>query len=360
MSELQQYRCPCCGGAITFNSGTQKMKCPYCDTEFEVETLAKYDAELANSSHNMEWNMDSTNEWQEGEEEGMRVYICNSCGGEIIADENTAASFCPYCDSPVVMKGSLSGSLKPDYIIPFHFDKKAAVEHFEKHLKGKRLLPKVFKEQNHIEEIKGIYVPYWLFDTEADVNMRYRATRVRSWSDSNYNYTETSYYAVTRQGDIAFAHVPVDGSSKMPDDMMESLEPYYFSEAKPFQSAYFAGYYADKYDVGKEECVARANERVERAAFDSFMRTIHGYATVIPDGGNIFLSDAKVSYGMYPVWILHTKWNEKDYMFAMNGQTGKFVGNLPVDMGAMIRHFLLSFGASFLLVFAILMGMWFL
>jgi len=332
MAEVQEYKCPCCGGAIEFNSSIQKLKCPYCETEFELETLANYDKELSGEDNDeMEWNMESAQEWTEGEEEGMRVYVCKSCGGEIVADENTAASACPYCDNPIVLLKSVAGELKPEYIIPFKLDKKDAKAKFKEHLEGKKLLPKVFKTQNHLEEIKGIYVPYWIFDSKADAKLRYRASKVRHWSDAKNYYTETSYYSVLREGNIAFANVPVDGSSKIPDDMTESLEPFDSKDAVPFQTAYFAGYMADKYDVDKEKAVTRANDRVKKSTQDSFRSTVKGYQTVEYEGGNIKLVDGKASYVMYPVWILTTKWKGELYTFAMNGQTGKFVGNLPVD-----------------------------
>ena len=127
MSTLLEYKCPCCGGAISFDSELQKLKCPYCDTEFEVETLRSYDDDLKKEiPDDMKWQTEAGREWQEGEAEGMRVYVCDSCGGEIVCDANTAATSCPYCGNPVVMKGNLSGFLKPDYIIPFKLDKKAA------------------------------------------------------------------------------------------------------------------------------------------------------------------------------------------------------------------------------------------
>jgi hypothetical protein len=161
--------------------------------------------------------------------------------------------------------------------------------------------------------------------------MRYKATKVRHWSDSSYNYTETSYFAVMRGGKIAFEHVPVDGSSKLADDMMESLEPYDYKEAVDFQTAYFAGYMADKFDVSEEDSFKRANERVKNASADAFRSTVQGFTTVTPDGGSIVTQDGKAEYVMYPLWLLNTKWNGEKYTFAMNGQTGKFVGNLPVD-----------------------------
>ena len=335
MSTLLEYKCPCCGGAIAFDSASQKLKCPYCDTEFDVETLKAYDEDLKKETpDDMKWQTEAGKEWQEGEAEGMRVYVCDSCGGEIVCDENTAATSCPYCGNPVVMKGNLKGFLKPDYIIPFKLDKKAAKAKFFEHLKGKRLLPKVFKSENHIDEIRGVYVPFWLFDSDVDANIRYKATRVRTWSDSENDYTETSYYAVYRGGNIAFENVPVDGSSKMPDDLMESVEPFDFGEAKEFATAYFAGYLADKYDVSAQDSEERANKRVKTSTEEAFAGTVNGYTTVNVEQSNIQLSDGSTKYALYPVWLLNTTWNGQKYVFAMNGQTGRFVGDLPVDKAA--------------------------
>ena len=334
MQTLQEYKCPCCGGAIAFDSGIQKMKCPYCDTEFDMETLASYDDGLNGKQDNMNWETSAGGEWQEGETDGLRSYVCKSCGGEIVGDENTAATACPFCGNPVVMMGQLSSELKPDFVIPFKLDKKAAKAGLQKHLTGKRLLPKIFKDQNHIDEIKGIYVPFWLFDTEADAQVRYRATKVRTWSDSDYDYTETSHFLVRRGGSIAFENVPVDGSSKMADDLMESIEPYNFADAVDFQTAYLAGYFADKYDVTAEQSVERANERVKRSTEEAFASTVQGYATVTTESSNIELHGGKAKYALYPVWLLNTTWNGNKYTFAMNGQTGKFVGDLSVDKAA--------------------------
>lgn len=359
MAELLQYKCPCCSGAIEFDSKVQKMKCPYCDTEFEMDVLKQYDDELKNEqSDELVWETEPGSEWQDGETDGMKIYVCQSCGGEIVGDETTAATTCPYCDNPVVMKGQFAGDLKPDYVIPFKYDKKAAKEAMKKHLLNKRLLPKTFKDENHIDEIKGLYVPFWLFDADADANLRYRATRVRNWSDSDYVYTETSHYAVTRAGDIGFERVPVDGSSKMADDLMESIEPFHFDEAVDFQTAYLAGYLADKYDVSAEESIDRANERVKSSTENEFAATVTGYNSVVPEYSSIRLSNGKAKYALYPVWILNTTWNNEKYTFAMNGQTGKFVGNLPMDKGAYMRWLLSMTGITGVVVFLAMYIWW--
>ena len=320
------------------------MKCPCCDTEFEMEALQGYDDALKQQEQgdDMTWDTAAGSEWQDGEEAGLRTYQCKSCGGEIVGDESMAASSCPYCGNPIVLMGQFSGNLRPDYVIPFKLDKKAAKAGLMKHLNGKRLLPKIFKDQNHIDEIKGVYVPFWLFDTNVDANISYRATKIRTWSDSKYDYTETRFFMLSRGGTIGFERVPVDGSSKMEDDLMESIEPFDFSEAVPFQTAYLAGYMADKYDVSAEESIERANVRVKKSTEDNFRSTVQGYNTVTVEQSSVQFHDGSAKYALYPVWILNTTWNGNQYRFAMNGQNGKFVGDLPVDKKAANRWMLLS------------------
>lgn len=356
MTTLREFKCPCCGGQITFETSAQKLKCGYCDTEFDVETLRQYDEDLSHdASDEMEWDTSPGSEWRDGENAGMRVYSCNSCGGEVIADETLAATVCPYCDNPVVMIGRLSGALKPDLVIPFKLGKKAAREALSAHLRDKRLLPKVFREQNHIDEIKGVYVPFWIFDADAKANIRYRTTRLRTWSDSSYNYTETSHFSVTRSGTVSFEHVPVDGSSKMADDLMESIEPYDFSAAVDFQTAYLAGYLADKYDVDAEQSVGRANERIKESTERAFADTVTGFTSVTAEKSAISLSNGTARYALLPVWLLNTTWNGRRYTFAMNGQNGKFVGDLPLDKHAYLRWGLGTAAAVATALFALIM-----
>lgn len=346
MATLLQYKCPCCGGAIEFDSTLQKMKCPYCDTEFEVEDLRSYqEACETEDQDDLSWESQPEAHWQE--DDGMSLYVCQSCGGEIACEATAAATSCPFCGNPVVMTGNLSGDLRPDYVIPFKLDKAAAKAALSRHLKGKRLLPKAFRDEHHIDEIKGIYVPFWLFDADANANVRFRATKVRTWSDSSFNYTETRHYALIRSGLVGFQRVPVDGSAKMPDEMMESIEPFFFEDAVDFETAYLAGYLANRYDVSSQEGMERANQRIRQSTEDCMANTTGGYTAVVPEHSAIRLSNSSVSYALYPVWVLNTTYQGKQFPFVMNGQTGKFAGNLPMDRGAFVRWLIgLSAGCS--------------
>ena len=351
--------CPACQTELKADPNVKEVTCSGCGAEFETESLLAYAAQKEEKKQdNMNWDTQAGSQWQQGEADGLRVYSCKTCGGEIVADETTGAAACPYCGNPVVMAGHFSGALKPDLVIPFQVDKKAAIAALQNHYKGKRLLPKIFKDQNHIQEVKGLYVPVWLFDADADANVEYKATKIRTWSDSDYDYTETRHYAVIRGGGIGFENVPVDGSTKMDDALMESIEPYDIRAAVPFQAAYLPGYLADKYDVDADTSIGRANERIKQSTENAFRATVTGYDSVTVVESNVRLENGNAKYALYPVWILNTQWNKQKFTFAINGQTGKIAGDLPMDKGLFWKYLLGVTGIATAVAYAISYCMW--
>lgn len=360
MAEILDYKCPCCGGQITFDSSLQKMKCPYCDTTFDVQAFKEEEEAPKDTQEEIHWeeynHQSGSGDWQTGEAENLVTYTCNSCGGQVVGDKTTGATSCPYCGNSVIVAESFQGMFRPDYVIPFKVDKNAAKAALARHLKGKFFLPKPFKDQNRIEKITGLYVPFWLFNCDVDADIRYRATRVSHWSDSNYNYTRTDYYSLYRSGSLAFDSVPVDGSSKIEDSFMESIEPFDYSQAVSFQTAYLAGYLSDRYDVDAEASKPRANERIRNTTTSLFGSTAMGYATCVPSHVDIRSSQNSISYALLPVWILNTKYHDKTYTFAMNGQTGKFIGDLPCDWKKFWGIYAAILGSTALVLLLLLLG----
>ncbi|MBQ6474753.1 MAG: hypothetical protein IJJ34_00955 [Clostridia bacterium] len=333
MAGLLEYKCPCCNGAITFDSALQKMKCPYCETEFDVETLQAYDEVLSNmqAPDEMEWqqNLES---WGYGEAENLRVYSCASCGGEIVGDVNTAATSCPFCGNPVIMMQQFAGDLKPALVLPFKLGKEDAKNILRGFLKDKTLVPKAFKEESHLDEITGMYVPFWLFDARANARGQFRTTRVSSWLVGRQQHTRTDHYSSIRDGFMDFHALPVDASKKIANDLMESLEPFDAREAVKFQTAYLAGYVAERYDDEENDCMQRVNERIRTSAQQAIQSTVVGFASVQQDSLNVQLEGAKATYALLPVWFLNTTWNGQHYAFAINGQNGRIAGDdLPED-----------------------------
>ena len=328
-NNVLEYKCPCCNAGLVFGEETQQLKCEYCDNTFDIETVKVFN-ESNQDSQEFHWEVPDHQEWSEEDCQTMRSFVCPSCGGEIISDETTAATFCPYCDNPTIMPGRLSGGMKPDALIPFKTSKEDAKTAFRNLCKGKPLLPKLFLQESQIDKITGIYVPFWLYDCSGSMDGSYKATRIHRWSDSRYHYTKTDHFLLKRAADAAFVGIPMDGSSKMDDTFMESIEPFDYREIVNFDTAYLTGFYADKYDVPSENGEERIRQRVSNALDDQLQNTFLGYATVVPTAKQLNIRHSKARYVLLPVWILNTKYNGKIYTFAMNGQTSKMTGTFPV------------------------------
>ena len=329
MSQTLEHKCPSCGASLQFDIASQMVKCPYCDCEFDAKALLDSEEDLSIDANDLA--SDAGAEWEDAELYGMTEYQCQSCGGNIYSESTTSATLCPYCGNAVILKGRLSGVLKPDKVIPFQQTKETAIKSLEEHCGGKRFVPKEFIKNNKLEEIKGLYVPFWVYDAELDANVVYSAVDTRRWTSGNTEYTERRYYKVIRNGDIAFDHVPADGSSKMPDDLMESIEPFDYDKAEEFNTGYLTGYVADKYDLDQEAVRPRVRKRMADGAAQQFMTTVH-HEEIHVENAEISAKSSSVSYVLYPVWMMNTDWNGQKFMFAMNGQTGKIVGNLPMDV----------------------------
>lgn len=345
---LTSYKCPNCDASIPFDASSGKLKCSHCGTEYDIENLEAYNAELNVEGDVCDWNV---SENQEVAIDGKVSLVCPACGGEVIGDANTSATTCPYCGTPIVNQEQLSGILKPDLIIPFKLTKEDAKKAYIEHIKGKLFLPNDFSVNNIIDKLNGMYVPYWLFDCSAKGQARYRATRTRMYRQGDYQITETSYYLVHRDGQANFEKVPVDASTRLDDSLLDAIEPFNYSEAKQFNSAYLSSYLADKYDQDEKVSITKANERIKNSLEMLLRSSVIGYDTVIPVGNSVQLNDGKANYALLPVYLFTTKYQGKVYQFAMNGQTGKFVGDLPMDKGKAFKYCLMIFAISFIILF---------
>ncbi len=328
---LLEYKCPCCDAGLVFRGDTRKLTCEYCGNTFELETVKSYEESWQESQPDqVEWDKTEQAQWDSGEMEQLQSFSCPSCGGELLCEAVTAASFCPYCGNPAVLPSRLSGSIRPDGVIPFRKTREDALAAFLKLCKGKPLLPKEFTRQQQTEKLTGIYVPFWLYDCRGDFQGSYRGTRIHRWSDSNYNYTKTDHYLLKRDASAGFAGIPMDASRKMDDTFMESIEPYDYGDLVDFEMGYLTGFLADKYDVEYAAGEERIRQRVDGAFQEQLAATMIGYQTVVPAGRNLQISHSKARYVLMPVWMLNVRYREKTYTFAMNGQTGKMTGRFPI------------------------------
>lgn len=343
-TQVTEFKCPACTAPLHFSEETGRLECDYCGSSFSVEEMESRSAEKEQQAAEAfekaaaeakadakDWDgPDAQDSWGEAGTH-LKTYSCPSCGAELICDEATAATSCPYCGNNAIIPGQFRGALKPELVIPFQIGKDEAVKALKAHYKGKPFLPKSFSDENHIQEIKGIYVPFWLFDGQAEADVSFAATRSTVMVTGRERITTTRHFDVRRAGTVSFEKIPVDASKKMPDDYMDSLEPFRYDAMVPFSTAYLPGFFADIPDVSIEECNLRAELRATDTAVESMSRQVSGYETCIPTRKDAQLRRGKVRCALLPVWLLSTQWEGQNFLFAMNGQTGKMVSDLPVS-----------------------------
>lgn len=342
MAKVTNYQCPACTGPLHFSGTSGKLECDYCGSSFDISEIdaeygkkvedAKAEAESEKEKLD-EKNAKLSSEERQWKDEEVQMYNCSTCGAQIICEENTVATSCPYCGNPTVIPGQFTAGLMPEKVIPFKIDKKGAENALKQFYKGKSLLPKVFSAENHIEEIKGVYVPFWLFDGTVDAEVSLSCTKVYSRIEGQFRVTETDFYNVRRCGTVPFSKVPADASKKMDNAQMDSIEPFDYSGLVDFSTSYLPGFYAEAYDEDKDTVFPRIKTRVENSAVSEMISDVSGYDGTSVTSQKTNIRDLKTHYAFLPVWLLNTKWKGKDFRFAVNGQTGKVVGNLPISAG---------------------------
>lgn len=327
MMEALDNKCPACGATIMFNPTNQMWDCSYCSSKFTLEEMQK-----STSSEPVQQEAHMVDQLLPEDTIGdVDLYRCKNCGAEIMADQTTTATFCVYCGSTAILKERILNGRAPNYIIPFKTTKEDAINGFKKITKGKLLMPKSFKAVNNIEKISGIYIPFWAYDLEANGEVEFEASDTKTWNDSKYKYKKVDRYSIRKSGHFDFLKVLADASTRFPDDLMDSLEPYDYNDLTSYNHAYLSGFLADKYDVNEMECLQRVTGRTKDTAVELMQKTVgHSDQKVINNG--LRVSSRYTHYIMLPVWMLNIKHRDKTYTFAMNGQTGKMIGNIPIGI----------------------------
>lgn len=332
------YQCPNCNAALEYNNALGKFKCLFCDSEFNENDIKKQFAENEGfrlSQDNLEAEQeaarDEANRQAEEFSGASALYTCPNCGAGVICDSLTASTRCHFCHTPVILTGRLSGEFKPNLIIPFKKTKEQAEAAFREYCKGKFLLPKGFKSEAQISNITPLYVPYWLKSGSVNAFIHAEGKKINSWRVGDTRFTNTKIFNVIRRADMTFVRVPCDGSKRIDDSLMQSIEPFDYSGIKPFSMSYLSGCGAEKYDVTAEEASPVIDRRVTNAAAEVLRADMTGYSSISEKNSDYRFTRQQTVYGLLPVWFLNYTYKGKDYPFVMNGQTGSSFGILPVS-----------------------------
>lgn len=339
--DVQQFQCPNCSAPLTYKPRRRSLLCASCGSEYTIEEVSSLERNLKKGER-FDWGG-----WEEGRHlENTKVYICQSCGATIEADAATGATKCPYCDNNVVLSDRFGGGLRPNGIIPFQITAKELPGAVRRFYRGKPLLPHGFFSQSSIGDVQGIYVPFWLFDCTLDGGMNLEGTTVRRYSEGEYDCTEISHFLLERDGCMSFEHIPVDASDKMANDLMDSIEPFDFSELVDFQESYLPGFVADRFDRSPKKELPRAGKRVTKSAQEVMEESCVDYDTIKVRTNGMEMTTSDVKYVLLPVYLLNLEYRGKKYRFAVNGQTGKVVGELPSSVFKSVLCFLGGFAAA--------------
>lgn len=378
------HKCPNCDGPLVFDPKDQKFHCDYCLSIYTEDEVTSYEEKqraarlddtttTSNETHSYtaEQQKDTMSKADEAAfkeatgtdtaaedtlEGAMELFLCPSCGAEIVTDATTAATYCYYCHNPVVLSGRLSGEFSPESVLPFAIEKEEAIEKFLSWTKKKWFVPKNFFDKQQIEKLTGVYFPYWVVDAKITGELQAMGTSIRIWRIGDIEYTETKQYDVTRAGKLSFKELIKNALSKnVQQKMVEGVQPFLLDKAIPFKSQYLAGFQAEKRDIEYTELTDAVQDELKDYAQSLLQDTASGYTTLSKVRSSVTIQDENNHYMLLPVWLVTYRSNEqskKVYYYAMNGQTGKVSGILPVSYK---RLGLFTFGvfASILVLFLI-------
>lgn len=350
------YQCPNCGAALEYDNEQGKHRCLFCDSVFDEKQIKRHFAENEKMKLDKADPKKLTKEQREIEKftGESALYTCPNCGAGVICGELEASVRCHFCHTPVILSGRLSGEYKPDLIIPFCTTREHANKSFFDYIKGKILLPHGFKKNAKVVDISALYVPYWLKSGIVKGQMKASCKKVRSWTVGDVRYTNTKYYTSERTAEFAFIRVPCDGSKRIDDALMESIEPFNYNGIKPFSMSYLSGCAAERYDVVFEDAEYRIDARIKDAVTEALKADMaaQNYTSVKVEESEIEFKSSTAVYALLPVWFLNYQYMGKDYPFVMNGQTGASFGKLPVSK---IKTVLFGTGL-FAMVMAVIYG----
>ncbi len=353
-------KCPNCGSNLKFNPEIQKLGCDFCGASFDpslfnsaVDELVKENTAPVMEQQPVQAQPEApAQQYQQPQEEIVTdvseaigpseqasqtapshmeeqvEFVCNSCGARVVTDKNTSATFCAFCGSPALVGQRLTNEFKPQYMIPFKVSREKAEQAFMKWAGGGKWTPFGFVSKKNITKLTGLYVPFWLFNIKAHIDIEASAEDI-SYSGE---YRTTKYYQVTRQGDAEWKNIPLDGETRIDDKLMEAIEPFNFANMIPYDYDYIPGFYADRYDQDAQALAKRATDR-GIAGMDQVIKKSIGkkYDRHKITKNRSTITSMAANYALLPVWFMSYKYHNQMYYFAMNGQTGEVAGKVPVS-----------------------------
>ncbi len=328
--EETDRKCPQCAGVMSYDPATGGTACPYCGYVEEIEA----DEELPESAEELDFeSAESTANCNWGAEK--KTVLCKSCGAESIYDALEVSSECPYCGSNQVMEAHDKNTLAPNGVVPFKISDDEASKLFKAWIKKKWFCPKLAKESARADSFKGIYLPYWTYDTQTTTRYKAQYGKDRRVHNSKgETKIVTDWYRTNGTYSEFIDDQLILASNRHNGWMLKGLEPFNTAENKTYKPEYVAGFGAERYSVGLKEGWEKAKAAIQirlRTAISKKIRHEKNADHVKDLRMSTVYSKITYKYLMLPIWVSSFKYNDKVYQFMVNGQTGKVSGKTPVS-----------------------------
>lgn len=326
--DLTDKKCPNCGATVAFDPATGNLRCEYCGYECvlpkadEENVVCEMDFNAALKKDSYEWGAEK------------KSVECKNCGGVSIYDALETASVCPFCGSTQVMPASTEDSIKPGGVCPFTVTKESAGQSFSKWISKKFFAPNEAKRNARPEAFKGVYLPYWTYDTQTTSNFTARAGYDRKVKRGDKTETVTDWRPVSGVYQQFIDDQTVVASKRHGDSCVKACEPFILSKVVPYSPKLIAGFAAERYSVGLQEGWDQAQKSIQKKLRDAVR--IHVKRQWRADRADsvklsTLYTNITYKYLLVPVWISSFNYKDKLYQFVVNGQTGKVGGKSPVS-----------------------------
>ena len=320
------FVCPNCGANINFDPGKQLLHCDFCDTDLSPDSVIQKDDAVESTYTESEADANSETGFKEYT---TTIYTCKECGGEILAYDNTVATFCSYCGASTVLSSRIGKERAPEYIIPFMITKEQSAELYKKAVKKALFAPAYMKEDTVIEKFRGIYMPYWIYDFKEN-----RPASLRGQEDHRSgDYIIHTHYDINTNVDAEYNGLAYDASSQFNDNLSEAIAPFDFNTAVPFNTSYMSGFYADAADTDAKLYADQARMIVTADIYNNIARdpAVKKITLKTDSMSNLAPEKTESRLGYFPVWFLSCKNKDRITYAVINGQTGEVATDIPID-----------------------------
>lgn len=324
-----QYKCPNCDGLLEYRADMRMFGCSSCPSVFSDEEVKKMfkDSGRPDISGKSDQNISEVND--------IDVYLCTECGAEIMTVSDIVPGACTYCQSSLAFGGRISENHLPYGVIPFQMNAEKAAGIIKEKLEKKKFIPSELLSEESLENIKGVYIPFWMADCQASGSLEGTAKRLRTWRKGDFRFTETKEYTIEREAGISFSGITAEDDGQKSRDIINALEPFDFENVQNFSSSHLSGYRAERYMINKGKAFSGIKKNVTDISEQIMNASVSGYSGFSEADFRVSIMNTDWRYILLPVWLMTYQYNGKIYKFAVNDMNGKMTGRPPIALKAL-------------------------